>query len=620
MNIVIPIGGVGQRFKDAGYQFPKPLINVLGKPMLYHVIKNLKVDNTDTIWIIYNNDLKEFNFESLIKFYFPKLNIKMKSLNCVTKGAVDTVMHLLNDFNQSDLFQPLLLVDCDTFYTDDVIGKYKSANNKNVVFYFNDSSVTPIYSYIETSEFGNVLNIKEKQKISDKANTGAYGFESANLFIKYALKIQKNNFELYTSYVYHEMIKDNVDVFSIKVDNFNCVGTPIQLESFCCKNAENSDKLRICFDIDNTLVTYPQIAGDYTSVLPINKTINFLKLLKSFGHTIILYTARRMKTHNGNVGAVIADISDVTISTLKKYDIPYDELHFGKPYANFYIDDLAVNPYIAMEKSIGILNAYTNPRSFNKIEFVTDKICKTTSNNGEIFFYKNLPDSISKYFPKVYEIHQNKIYMENIEGMTYSYYYINKLLTIEDLEVLLNTINDLHTSVTEIEFNATENYVPKMTERYLNNLELYESFAGTNLMFEHISKKLKHYINKKACIIHGDLVFTNVLKTKKELKFIDMRGKVGNILTCYGDAYYDYAKIYQSIIGYDFILNDVEIDNHYIDPFVKYFESKCSIEEIKIIKLITASLLFSMLPLHDFSKNKFEKYINLIKKLISDNE
>ena len=50
-----------------------------------------------------------------------------------------------------------------------------------------------------------------------------------------------------------------------------------------------------------------------------------------------------MRTHSGNVGAVVRDIGKVTIDTLDKYSIPYDEIYFGKPYAHFYIDDLAIN-------------------------------------------------------------------------------------------------------------------------------------------------------------------------------------------------------------------------------------------------------------------------------------
>jgi NDP-sugar pyrophosphorylase family protein len=87
MNIVIPIGGIGQRFKDEGYLLPKPLINVLGKPMIYRVIDNLNLCEDDNVYIIYNNQLKEYNFEDLIKFYFPNKNIYFISLDFLTKGA-----------------------------------------------------------------------------------------------------------------------------------------------------------------------------------------------------------------------------------------------------------------------------------------------------------------------------------------------------------------------------------------------------------------------------------------------------------------------------------------------------------------------------------------------------
>ena len=133
--------------------------------------------------------------------------------------------------------------------------------------------------------------------------------------------------------------------------NFICLGTPLQLKFFYNnypkKNSINNQieikNQRICFDLDNTLVTYPTIIDDYTSVKPIEKNIIFLKYLKSFGNTIIIYTARRMKTHNGNIGKINADIGKITFETLHKFNIPYDEIYFGKPYADFYIDDLALN-------------------------------------------------------------------------------------------------------------------------------------------------------------------------------------------------------------------------------------------------------------------------------------
>jgi hypothetical protein len=74
--------------------------------------------------------------------------------------------------------------------------------------------------------------------------------------------------------------------------------------------------------------------------------ISLLKNLKKLGHTIIIYTARQMNSYNHNIGRAIRDIGLVTFQTLEKFNIEYDEIIFGKPIADIYIDDKALNPYI----------------------------------------------------------------------------------------------------------------------------------------------------------------------------------------------------------------------------------------------------------------------------------
>jgi hypothetical protein len=61
-----------------------------------------------------------------------------------------------------------------------------------------------------------------------------------------------------------------------------------------------------------------------------------------------------MKTHKNNIGKVIKDIALVTIQTLERFNIEYDELIFGKPIADIYIDDKALNPYINNISYFGI--------------------------------------------------------------------------------------------------------------------------------------------------------------------------------------------------------------------------------------------------------------------------
>jgi capsule biosynthesis phosphatase len=101
-------------------------------------------------------------------------------------------------------------------------------------------------------------------------------------------------------------------------------------------------KYRFCVDLDGT-ICYTKKEGEcYSDVEPIPGSIETLQTLRKNGHYIIIYTARNMITYNNNIGKIIANQSSVVIEWLKKHNIPYDELHFGKPVADYYIDDKAV--------------------------------------------------------------------------------------------------------------------------------------------------------------------------------------------------------------------------------------------------------------------------------------
>jgi len=99
---------------------------------------------------------------------------------------------------------------------------------------------------------------------------------------------------------------------------------------------------RLCIDLDGVICKLRNnLDVKYESLEPVEGAVEKMTALKRSGHYIIIYTARRMKTHNANIGAVIQDIGLVTQNWLKKYKIPYDELYFGKPWADVYIDDNA---------------------------------------------------------------------------------------------------------------------------------------------------------------------------------------------------------------------------------------------------------------------------------------
>lgn len=106
------------------------------------------------------------------------------------------------------------------------------------------------------------------------------------------------------------------------------------------------------FDLDST-ICLPQKFDDterrYAQAAPIPEMIQFIQVLHKYGHRIVIHTARRMLTHNGNLRLIEDDVGDVTREWLKRHDVPYDELVFGKPYGDYYIDDKAVNAYDLLE-------------------------------------------------------------------------------------------------------------------------------------------------------------------------------------------------------------------------------------------------------------------------------
>ena len=628
MIIIIPIGGIGQRFKENGYKKPKALINIYGKPIISYLLDNLNTDNIDYIFIPYNKEYKKYRFEDLLIKNYSKINFRFFCLENNTRGAAETINISINNLNEERNI-PVLCLDSDSFYTCDIISQW---NGDNCVFSFEDKNENPIYSYVKINENNEIIDIKEKDKISSNACTGAYGFNSINHLKKYTSKIIEGNItqksEFYTSGVIKEMISEG-QIFknqTILHSNFTCLGSPLQLKFFYnnypCKNSFNNEIMiknkRFCFDLDNTLVSFPTIINDYTSVKPIQKNIDFLKYLKSFGNTIIIYTARRMKTHNGNIGKINSDIGKITFETLDKFNIPYDEIYFGKPYADFYIDDLALNCFDDLEKEMGYYNNKIEPRDFHTISVGSfDTIIKNGDLKGENYYYDNIPQSLKDIFPLKISGNSKNIVIEKIHGLTVTELYLSEMLTKDTFTHILNSINRIQNcDIINDDINIYENYASKLINRY-KNFD-YSKFENSKPIYESLLVKLQYYeknnLGKKK-VIHGDPVFTNIIiNNYGKIKFIDMRGKLGDKLTIYGDWLYDWAKIYQSIIGYDEILLSKIIDSNYkeniIYIFKKYFIDKFSEKDFDNLKIITKSLLFTLIPLHN--NEKCIKYYKLL--------
>ena len=100
-------------------------------------------------------------------------------------------------------------------------------------------------------------------------------------------------------------------------------------------------QMRICFDLDNTLCA----GKPYDVARPLPGAATLLKKLKAQGHTIIIFTARGMGSSFGNSGKAIAQIGQLTFAQLEEWGFPYDEVYFGKPSADLYVDDKSLNAF-----------------------------------------------------------------------------------------------------------------------------------------------------------------------------------------------------------------------------------------------------------------------------------
>lgn len=628
MNIIIPLGGLGTRFLETGYTIPKPLINLLLKPILFWLLDCLSLKSSDHVVIVCNKRLKQYRFKELVNKSYK--NITVMYLDNDTRGAAETV---LLGLSATDLKKPTILLDGDTFYNVDILNLYRTSENKNVVFSFKQQDSRPIYSYVRVVD-GVVKQIAEKQPISELANTGAYAFEAGEILKKYCeIAIEKfdssKQKELYTSSIISDMIKDHY-IFTcceLKDDDFEVVGTPLQYKLFHNRHKNNKEyfkKYRICFDLDNTLVTHPQTPGDYTTVQPIDQNIKYAKFLHDLGCTVIIYTARRMKTHHGNVGSIVSDVGKITLDTLEKYQIPCDEIYFGKPYAHAYIDDLAFNAFDDFPFQLGLTDHHVKERDFNTVQSKTLQVFEKKSINprklqAEVFWYENIPNEAKRHTPKVLsnDVETGSYLMEKIDGITFSELLVSQSLSESVFEKLLETLCLFHQHEPEnINFDPYSVYVPKLEQRFKDYN--YTKFPESQEVYATIKSELNTYTQNGHGVIgciHGDPVFSNVLVDRDSMiKLVDPRGLTADDQLCvFGDVMYDYAKILQSLCGYDEILltGDRFLDNtSLIKKLNTHVRQTYGEQYVKLINTIKNSLLFTLIPLHD-NKN-CDKFYDLI--------
>ena len=227
IHLVMPMGGGGTRFGNEGFNVPKPLIELQGKPFFYWAVQSVikKISVEDIIFVVLKEHVDKFEIDKKIYKFYPDARIRV--IPEVLNGAVLTCREGVKLINDN---KPVLFNDCDHAFISKEFEKFCAAGEFDVVdgALLTFKSDNPAYSYVKFDAAGKVAGTVEKQVVSSEAICGAYYFGSKDIFTcaaaDYLEKCAYNEF--FVSGVYNEMADKNKNIVTFPIDEHITFGTP----------------------------------------------------------------------------------------------------------------------------------------------------------------------------------------------------------------------------------------------------------------------------------------------------------------------------------------------------------------------------------------------------------
>tara|TARA_R100001594_G_C4053321_1_gene265382 strand:+ start:4968 stop:6341 length:1374 start_codon:yes stop_codon:yes gene_type:complete len=233
MNVLIPMAGAGKRFEEVGYSFPKPLIDVNGKPMIQVVVESLNID-AKYIYVVQKEHYEKYNLKHLLNLITP--NCEIIQIDEMTEGAACTTLLAEKYINKDE---PLLIANSDQYLdwnSNEFMYPMIADNIDGGILTFTDTH--PKWSFAKLDDNGYVERVAEKDPISNVATVGVYFWTRGSDYVKSAKQmiekdIRTNN-EFYVCPVYNEAIQDGkkIKTFHINREQMWGMGTPEDLKRF----------------------------------------------------------------------------------------------------------------------------------------------------------------------------------------------------------------------------------------------------------------------------------------------------------------------------------------------------------------------------------------------------
>jgi dTDP-glucose pyrophosphorylase len=234
MNFVIPMAGRGQRFADAGYTEPKPLIELRGKTLIQWSVDSLPLKLcTNLLFIMLREHDNEYRIADRIRqWYRETCPLNFVFLPDVTGGQAETVWKARHVIKLSE---PLLIYNIDTYFRSETLDKALQRDDiDGLLGAFKHNS--PRFSFAETDSQGLVTRVAEKEPISSNALTGLYHFSRAGDFIRAAEESIEAGIttkgEFYVAPMYNRLIEEGKKFILDFCSQHHILGTPAELRLF----------------------------------------------------------------------------------------------------------------------------------------------------------------------------------------------------------------------------------------------------------------------------------------------------------------------------------------------------------------------------------------------------
>lgn len=604
MNIVVPLNGEGTRFSATGaYSDPKPLIRVHGREILFWLLDSvfecLSVHDSVQIIIAYNASLNAHDFADRVRGRYrgkyPSGHVKLVPLHFETCGAVETIALALQLADKLVLTNPTVCLDGDVWYPARVLktllhtSRSMATMTKNLVavqrVVQNKTSSYSPFSHVVIDSFeenNRVTNIVEKVAVSEFACTGMYVFHSSERLMQLCMELlfpPKQNMttathnmqfgELYTSsLIKHDLHNHAAHYEAVLVDVDNgdvvCFGTPEHVQTY----------------LRSSMMSLQQGEGESSS-------------------------------KNKDDHQVAPKTKPPTVKTRRFHQVTIDEAT-GTVLKQALTDDAAR----------GLANQV---RYYQLVgSYVT----------GSTLTFPTIIDAAGGWYQ-----------MQYIPGENLAVAFVNQRMTVDDLRCVLTSLKHLHQLDSHTDSSKRsesrekenyDNYVPKLLHRMrlLNDDDeddddLKEAERINTLIkrcidyFEH--EYSANDMAKHGRCIHGDPVLSNIISVDRDkIAFIDVRaGHFSALDGCErfamgGDALYDYAKLYQSLSGYEEILEGTQVPMKYraemMAVLCEHVADVLSAEHVVAMKHAAALLLLSLLPLH--ARELRPAFVSLVQHLL----